>query len=414
MPKLITSARESISRPKSLVVCVRRAIIPSSPSNSTANPMAFAAISKSSAAPALPAMAPRKERKIERYPRKMLNAVNSVGSAYAARRGRRSGECRSISGFLSLGMHQFPSFHHQLPGFRQVLAGKIATTRNHAGSRQYPRSRLDKDLPLRAEKHIHARAELDQADALALGHQVAGLLVEYDAPGNQAGDLLEDYRGTLAPHGDHVLFVFRGALLAARHVKLPLAVAHLGDGAGDRRAIHVHVENVQEDADARLGGGLPFQRHHLAIGRRYRHRTGRNQALRIAEEVKTKCRQNEQWQSEPRVRQVGHQQPARGQPQRVVYTVGDDHSSPFSHKNPGETQGPGGRDLSRAGLQPRTSRNQRSWRTLTRRRRSGSFLGSAGMRSVEQIPPGFIQRRPPVPLARLALAQGQRAVAVVA
>ena len=40
MPKLITSASESISRPKSLMVCVMRAMRPSNPSATTATPMA--------------------------------------------------------------------------------------------------------------------------------------------------------------------------------------------------------------------------------------------------------------------------------------------------------------------------------------------------------------------------------------
>src|SRR5947207_4193691 len=46
-PKVITSASESNSRPKSLLVCVMRAMRPSRPSNSTANPIALAAKSRS-------------------------------------------------------------------------------------------------------------------------------------------------------------------------------------------------------------------------------------------------------------------------------------------------------------------------------------------------------------------------------
>src|SRR5581483_11333095 len=45
-PNVITSASESSSRPKSLAVPVIRAIRPSKPSNSTANPIALAALSK--------------------------------------------------------------------------------------------------------------------------------------------------------------------------------------------------------------------------------------------------------------------------------------------------------------------------------------------------------------------------------
>src|SRR6185312_496550 len=45
-PKVMTSASESSSRPKSLLVWVMRAMRPSSPSNRTAKPMALAALSK--------------------------------------------------------------------------------------------------------------------------------------------------------------------------------------------------------------------------------------------------------------------------------------------------------------------------------------------------------------------------------
>ena len=54
-PKLMTSASESISRPKSLVVLVMRAMRPSSPSSSTAAPMAWAATVKCSGAPGVTA-----------------------------------------------------------------------------------------------------------------------------------------------------------------------------------------------------------------------------------------------------------------------------------------------------------------------------------------------------------------------
>ena len=64
----MTSASESISRPKSLVVLVMRAMRPSSPSRNTAAPMALAATAKCSGAPAAPeaaSMAPWKERRME-------------------------------------------------------------------------------------------------------------------------------------------------------------------------------------------------------------------------------------------------------------------------------------------------------------------------------------------------------------
>ena len=84
MPKVITSASESISRPKSLVVLVRRAILPSRPSSTTATPMALAATSKSGlppSCPLAPSKAPWMDRTIAINPRKMLPAVKRVGNA---------------------------------------------------------------------------------------------------------------------------------------------------------------------------------------------------------------------------------------------------------------------------------------------------------------------------------------------
>ena len=85
IPKLMTSASESSSRPKSLVVLVMRAMRPSRPSRTTAAPMACAAMANCPAAAASPAVAPiiapLNERRMEMYPRKILPAVNSVGSA---------------------------------------------------------------------------------------------------------------------------------------------------------------------------------------------------------------------------------------------------------------------------------------------------------------------------------------------
>ncbi len=54
MPNVITSASESISRPKSLTVFVMRAMRPSNPSATTATPMAAAATSKLRFDPKLP------------------------------------------------------------------------------------------------------------------------------------------------------------------------------------------------------------------------------------------------------------------------------------------------------------------------------------------------------------------------
>src|SRR5579862_2662807 len=84
-------------------------------------------------------------------------------------------------------MHQFLE---GLLGRLEVLSGDIAATRENAGSGHNAHARLDHDFPFGSEEHVHARAKLDEADALASGDCVSGFLVEDDAAGDEAGNLL--------------------------------------------------------------------------------------------------------------------------------------------------------------------------------------------------------------------------------
>src|SRR5437660_1601170 len=70
-------------------------------------------------------------------------------------------------------------------GFRQ--AGQ------HRGAAANPVADFDLQPRPGIENHVHARAKLDHADALSPPHLVPDFLGEYDAPGEQAGDLLEDH-----------------------------------------------------------------------------------------------------------------------------------------------------------------------------------------------------------------------------
>src|ERR1019366_7399193 len=142
----------------------------------------------------------------------------------------------------------------------------------------------------RSEMYIAARAEFDQPRALALADFIAHLNTAYDAARDQAGDLFERHGRALAPHRDDVLFVIPRALLAAGHQKLAFLILPLLDHPADGRAVHMNVENVQKNTEA-VPTVLRFHRHHLAVRRRDRHRTGRNLALRIAEEIQAEQRQ---------------------------------------------------------------------------------------------------------------------------
>ena len=89
MPKLITSARESISRPKSLVVLVMRAMRPSRPSSNTATPMVAAANMKCCSAPGAPVdarMAPCTVRITERNPKKNIAGGEQRGKSIGGAR----------------------------------------------------------------------------------------------------------------------------------------------------------------------------------------------------------------------------------------------------------------------------------------------------------------------------------------
>ena len=84
-PKVMTSARESSSLPKSDVVLVIRAIRPSSPSKRIANPISIAELSKCCGFCIEPRIACRMAKK----PAAMLPQVKSDGRTYSPRRPRR-------------------------------------------------------------------------------------------------------------------------------------------------------------------------------------------------------------------------------------------------------------------------------------------------------------------------------------
>ena len=77
------------------------------------------------------------------------------------------------------------------------------------------------DSGIGIEENIHARAELDQAHALAAGHGVTDFHVEDNSARDQPRDLLEHYRAPLACHGHDVLFVFIGEAAAMAFRNLP-------------------------------------------------------------------------------------------------------------------------------------------------------------------------------------------------
>ena len=107
-----------------------------------------------------------------------------------------------------------------------------------------------------SKMNINARAEFDEADALAAGNRVSYFEVEDDAAGDQAGDLLEDDGAAFAFDGDNVLLVFVGRVWGHGIEKFAALVVDIADDSSDRRAIDVHVEDVEENADAGALSGV--------------------------------------------------------------------------------------------------------------------------------------------------------------
>ena len=111
-------------------------------------------------------------------------------------------------------------------------------------------------LNARIHHNVHSRTELDEADTLAARNRVTNFLVEDDSSSNQSRDLLEDHRLPFAFDGDDVLFIFLGAVRGHRVQEFSFLIAHITNHATNGRAVHVHVEDVQEDADTQRSAPL--------------------------------------------------------------------------------------------------------------------------------------------------------------
>src|SRR5208283_6007522 len=90
------------------------------------------------------------------------------------------------------------------------------TARQHRGSSLDSLALPHLDPPFGAQVDVHARTELDQADALAGGDVIAGLDAADDAPREQAGDLREGDAHAIARfHGESVALVGVRSFVAA-------------------------------------------------------------------------------------------------------------------------------------------------------------------------------------------------------
>ncbi len=103
--------------------------------------------------------------------------------------------------------------------------------------------------------------------------------------------------------------------------KLALAVQHFCDSPRDGCAVHVNVEDVQEDADPGLCRAKLPNRDNFAVSRRHDSIPARRSALRIPEEVETKSRKDVQRNPEPWMDEVREGQSKGNTPRCVVKTI---------------------------------------------------------------------------------------------
>src|SRR6202000_3209230 len=97
----------------------------------------------------------------------------------------------------------------------------------------------------------------------------------------------------------------------------------ISDDAGDGRAVHVNVEDVQEDTDASHIARFRHHRDNLTIGRRDCYRAGGYGAFRIAEEPEAEGREKKQGRGLPGIEEPRNEGPASYETDCVKYSVAD-------------------------------------------------------------------------------------------
>ncbi len=165
----------------------------------------------------------------------------------------------------------------------------------------HPVSHFDPQLGVCRQQNIHPRAEFDQPHALATLECLAFSATADDAPRQQSRNLLERnfqprIRALAAQRDDALLIAFGRSRVHGVEI-LAFLIVDAAHCAADGRAVDVHIENAQKNADAlarafRSGDGCSFG--DQAVARRNNQTiAGGNRAMRIAEKPEEKCRQQD-------------------------------------------------------------------------------------------------------------------------
>src|SRR5215212_2755617 len=162
----------------------------------------------------------------------MLAAVKAEGRRYSPflipRRSLTSSDGVSTEPFASLAIEAPPYNRH-------AAAHALA--------------HLHEDLDAVWQHKVCARAELDEPETLAQLKAVAGALPADDPAREHARNLFTDHSHPLTPDRQRVLLVHEARVVARGRDEPPLRVGHVDDFARDGRAVDVHVERGEEDAD---------------------------------------------------------------------------------------------------------------------------------------------------------------------
>src|SRR5262249_58578982 len=124
-----------------------------------------------------------------------------------------------------------------------------------------------------------------------------------DTPRDQSRNLLEDHARTAVIYDERVLLVLGRGRFEARHFELSRRVMDVANHAAHGAAVHMDVEDIQENAHTMTVALDGANLYDFAVSRRNSDGTSGNLALRIAEEVETKQTRSDKRQRRHRLTQ---------------------------------------------------------------------------------------------------------------
>ncbi len=117
--------------------------------------------------------------------------------------------------------------------------------------------------------------------------------------------------------------------------KFTFAICDFCNNSWNRRAIDMHIENIQKNANAREVRAHPLHRNDFAVGGRKHQLPQGSNSFRVAKEVEAEGGQNVERKTRPGVQKVRKCQAGECQPARIVNPVNyNPQTSIFSCRRP--------------------------------------------------------------------------------